>query len=65
MFGLRKKGPTRPFSHADNCKIVKADPGRRDPVVGGREWALAGSLPVRVRARLREVRRPSCSARPA
>jgi hypothetical protein len=24
---LRKKGPTRPFSHADNCKIVKADPG--------------------------------------
>jgi hypothetical protein len=26
MFGL-KKGPTRPFSHADNCKILKADPG--------------------------------------
>ena len=27
MFGLRKKGPTRPFSHADNCPIVRADPG--------------------------------------
>jgi hypothetical protein len=26
MFGLRKKGPTRPFAHADNYKIVKADP---------------------------------------
>jgi len=27
MFGLRKKGPTRAFSHASDCKIVKADPG--------------------------------------
>jgi hypothetical protein len=27
MFALRKKGPTRPFAHADDCKIVKADPG--------------------------------------
>jgi hypothetical protein len=26
MFGLSKKGPTRPFAHADKCKIVKADP---------------------------------------
>jgi hypothetical protein len=26
MFDLRKKGPTRPFSHADHCKLVKADP---------------------------------------
>jgi hypothetical protein len=26
MFGLRKRGPTRPFAHADDCKIVKADP---------------------------------------
>jgi hypothetical protein len=27
MFGLRKKsGPTQPFTHADDCKIVKADP---------------------------------------
>jgi hypothetical protein len=26
MFGLKKKGPTRPFTHADNCKIMKADP---------------------------------------
>ena len=25
MFGLRKKGPIRPFTHADNCKILKAD----------------------------------------
>jgi hypothetical protein len=23
--GLRKRG-TRPFAHADDCKIVKADP---------------------------------------
>ena len=27
MFGLRKRGPTRPFPHADDCKILKADPG--------------------------------------
>ena len=27
MFGLRKRGPTRPFVHADNCKLVKADSG--------------------------------------
>jgi hypothetical protein len=26
MFGLKKSGPTRPFTHADNCKILKADP---------------------------------------
>jgi len=26
MFGLKKRGPTRPFTHADNCKILKADP---------------------------------------
>ena len=26
MFGLKKKGPTRPFVHAYDCKIVKADP---------------------------------------
>jgi hypothetical protein len=25
--GLKKRGPTRPFTHADNCKILKADPG--------------------------------------
>jgi hypothetical protein len=27
MFGLRKKGPTRPFVHAYDCKILAADPG--------------------------------------
>jgi hypothetical protein len=27
MFGLRKTGPTRPFAHAYDCRIVKADPG--------------------------------------
>ena len=26
MFGLKKKGPTQPFTHADNCKILNADP---------------------------------------
>ncbi len=26
MFGLKKRGPTRPFTHADNCRILKADP---------------------------------------
>ena len=25
MFG-RKKGPTKQFQHADDCRIVKADP---------------------------------------
>ena len=32
MFGLKKKGSTQPFMHADNCRIVKAEPRRRDPV---------------------------------
>jgi hypothetical protein len=64
MFGRTKRGPTRPFVHADNCKILKADP-RPDLVVGAREWALAGSLRVRVRGRLRGAGRPSCSTRPA
>lgn len=30
MFGLKKKGPSRPteaFAHADGCTIVTADPG--------------------------------------
>jgi hypothetical protein len=31
MFGLRKRGPARPFVHADNCKILKADPGVEIP----------------------------------
>jgi hypothetical protein len=31
MFGLSKKGPTQPFVHADDSKIVKADPGVEIP----------------------------------
>jgi hypothetical protein len=31
MFARRKKGPTRPFAHADDCKILKADPGVEIP----------------------------------
>jgi hypothetical protein len=31
MFDRRKKRPTRPFAHADNCKIVKADPSVEIP----------------------------------
>jgi hypothetical protein len=27
----KKRGPTRPFAHADNCKIVTADPGVEIP----------------------------------
>jgi len=64
MFGLRKKGPIRPFTHADNCKILKGRIPPSDQVVGGRDWALAGGLPVRVRGRPRGARRSSCSARP-
>ena len=30
MFG-RKKGPDEPFAHADDCKIVHADPGVQIP----------------------------------
>jgi hypothetical protein len=26
MFGFKKRAPTRPFTHADNCTILKADP---------------------------------------
>lgn len=31
MLGLRKKGPSKEFSHTDDCKIVKADPGVKIP----------------------------------
>jgi hypothetical protein len=31
MFGLKKKGPTQPFIHADNCRIWKTDPGVQIP----------------------------------
>jgi hypothetical protein len=31
MFGLRKKGPDEPFGHADDCKIVHADPDVQIP----------------------------------
>ena len=31
MFGLSMKGPTHSFVHADDCKIVKADPGVEIP----------------------------------
>jgi hypothetical protein len=32
MLGLGKKGgPSRPFSHATDCKILKADPGVKIP----------------------------------
>jgi hypothetical protein len=29
MFGLKKRGPTKEFTHADDCRIVKADPDVR------------------------------------
>jgi len=31
MLGLRKKGPDEPFGHADDCKIVRADPDVQIP----------------------------------
>jgi hypothetical protein len=40
MFDLRKKGPTRPFAHAYDCKIMKADPTTEIPwpEVGTGHW---------------------------
>jgi hypothetical protein len=61
MFGLRKRGPTWPFAHADNCKIVKADPGVEIPwseiergywratcVCGNQDYYEPASKPARV-----------------
>jgi hypothetical protein len=31
LFGLKKKGPSKTFEHADDCKIVKADPDTKIP----------------------------------
>jgi hypothetical protein len=31
MFGLKKKGPDKAFSHTADCKIVKADPDVQIP----------------------------------
>jgi hypothetical protein len=31
MFGLKRKWPSKAFTHADNRKILKADPGCGDP----------------------------------
>ena len=48
MLGFKKRGgPTRPFSHATDCKILKADPGfehrgRRSNRPLGRRNADAG-----------------------
>jgi hypothetical protein len=63
MFGLRKTGPTRPFVHAYDWKIVMADPGV-EIQWSEVERASAGGLRVRVQGYLRRARRPSCSARP-
>jgi hypothetical protein len=51
MFNKKKQGgpPDRPFEHADDCKILAAEPGVEIPLVGGRQWALADSLRVRIR----------------
>ena len=47
MFDLRKKGPTRPFTHAPDCPILRDGPQRRDPVVGDGARPLAGRVPMR------------------
>ena len=49
MFGRTKKGPDRPFTHTDDCKIVKVSPdsrssGRRFDVASGRPSASAGRI---------------------
>ena len=31
MFGHRKKGPSKPFNHQTDCKILAADPGADIP----------------------------------
>jgi hypothetical protein len=39
MFGVRKrKGPSRVFTHAPECKIVKADPGVEIPWQEVERW---------------------------
>ena len=52
MFGLRRRGPSRPFAHADNYPILKADPASRS---SGRRSILGitGRSAVRVRGRPR------------
>jgi hypothetical protein len=45
MFG-RKKGPDEPFAHADDCKIVRADPGVQIPWVRDPPWSLGGVVSV-------------------
>jgi hypothetical protein len=51
MFGRRKKGPTQPFAHADDCKILKADPGVEIPwsEVESGHWPLHAFLRSRGR----------------
>ena len=75
MFG-KKKGPTRAFSHAPDCKILKADPGaeirgRRSRPAFGSPNACAGKSmsasrsPMVVCGSTRWTRPPSATSRHA
>jgi hypothetical protein len=68
MFGLKKKGPSRPtgpFAHAAGCKILVADPGFQPEWQEIEVGALAANLPMLERRHLRATRRPADSARSA
>ena len=73
MLGFKKKGgPTRPFSHATHCKILKADPGVEIPwqeietglgsrsACAGRSTIASRSL-MAVSGSTRSTRRPSAT----
>ena len=47
MFDLRKKGPTRPFTHAPDCPILRADPSVEIPWSEMEPGHLAGRVPMR------------------
>jgi hypothetical protein len=44
MFGLKKKGPTQPFQHAEDCRIWKTDPGVQIPWSEIRRGVWEGSV---------------------
>jgi hypothetical protein len=46
MFRRKHQPPNQPFSHADDCRIVKGRSRRRDPVERGRARSLGPDLPV-------------------
>jgi hypothetical protein len=66
MFGFKKKGgPDRPYMHAPDCKIMKADPTTEIPWQEVETGLWVAECVCGKEYEARDARRPSCSPRPS